>query len=82
MALLIAGVAILAFLCTAAVLGAVVLFLMVAFVIGPHGSGLVPEWTNPLLLLLSAAGVGYVAYKVALRTQNALTHKFGASKAG
>lgn len=80
MALLISFIAIAAFICTAAVLGALVLFLLVAFVMNPHGAGILPEWANLPVLALCAAGVGYVAFKVAMWTQKALARRFGAMK--
>ena len=74
---LIAGIAVVVFITVAVGLGAVVLFAAVAFLIGPHGSGILPEWSNPLVLVLLAGGVGYVSYKAAFWTQMTLTRRMG-----
>jgi hypothetical protein len=65
-----------AFLGTFVVLGALVLFGLVAFVIGPHSVGILPEWTNLPVLMLSAGGVGYIAFRVAIWMQEFVTHKW------
>lgn len=64
MKVLVSLLAILAFLSTAIVLGAAVMFGLVAFVIGPHGVGILPEWANLPVLICAAAGVCFVAFKV------------------
>ena len=58
--------AIAAFLLTAMLLGAVVRFAIVALLIGPHGAGVLPEWSNLPFIVTCAGGVGYVSFKVAL----------------
>lgn len=75
MKVLVSLLAILVFLCTAAGLGAVVLFGLVAFVIGPHGVGLLPEWANLPVLISGAAGVCFVAFKAAMWTQVLMVRK-------
>jgi hypothetical protein len=77
-AYLVGGVAVAVFFTVAGVLGALVLFAAVAFLIGPHGSGILPEWTNPLVLTLLAGGVGYVSYRAAVWTQTTLARRMGA----
>jgi len=77
-ALLIGVLAVAVFLTVAGVLGAAVLFAAVAFLINPHRSGILPEWSNPLVLVLLAVVVGYVSYKAALWTQRTLTRRMGA----
>jgi hypothetical protein len=76
-AYLVGGVAVAAFITVAGVLGAAVLFAAVAFLIGPHGSGILPEWSNPLVLILLAGGVGYVSYRAAVWTQTTLARRMG-----
>lgn len=75
MKVLVSLLAILTFLCAAAALGAAVLFGLVAFVIGPHGAGMLPEWANLPVLLLAAAGVCFVAFRLAMWTQVFLARK-------
>jgi hypothetical protein len=75
---LIGGVAVAVFIIVAGVLGAAVLFVAVAFLIGPHG-GILPEWSNSPVLVLLAGGVGYVSYKAATWTQLALARRTRAS---
>jgi hypothetical protein len=77
-AYLIGGIAVAVFIAVAVVLGAAVLFAAVAFLIGPHGSGIFPEWSNPLVLVFLAGGVGYVSYKAAIWTHMTLTRRMGA----
>jgi hypothetical protein len=77
-AYLVGGVAVAVFIMVAGVLGAAVLFAAVAFLIGPHGSGILPEWSNPLVLVLLAGGVGYVSYRAAIWTQMTLARRMGA----
>jgi hypothetical protein len=76
-AYLVSGVAVVVFIAVACVLGAAMLFAAVALLIGPHGSGILPEWSNPLVLVLLAGGVGYVSYKVAIWAQMALARRIG-----
>jgi hypothetical protein len=70
-------VAVAVFIIVAGVLGAAVLFAAVAFLIGPHGGGVLPEWSNPIVLLLLAGGVGYVSYRAAVWTQMTLARRMG-----
>jgi hypothetical protein len=71
-ALLVGGAAVATFLITAVVLGTAVLFAVVVFLIGPHGGGILPEWSHLPVLAVCAAGVGYVSFKAAIWTQAAL----------
>ena len=71
-------VAVAVFITVAGLLGAAVLFAAVAFLIGPHGSGILPEWSNPLVLVLLAGGVAYVSYRAAIWTQMTLARRMGA----
>lgn len=75
---LIAAAAVAVFILVAIGLGAAALFLAVAFLIGPHGNGILPEWSNPLVLALLAGGVGYVSYKAAAGTRRVLARRMGA----
>jgi hypothetical protein len=77
-AYLVGGVAVAVFITVAGVLGAAVLFAAVAFLIGPHGGGILPEWSNPLVLLLLAGGVGYVGYRAAVWARRTLARRMGA----
>jgi hypothetical protein len=68
-ALLAGAVAIVIFLLVTVVLGAAVLFAAVIFLIGPHGGGILPEWSHLPVLAVLALGVGYVSFKAARWTQ-------------
>jgi hypothetical protein len=71
-ALLVGAVAIAVFIIVAAVLGAAALFAAVIFLIGPHGGGILPEWSHLPVLAVLAAGVGYVSFKAARWTHRRL----------
>ena len=71
-----AGVA--AFLGTVCVLGTAVLYVVVVFLIGPHGVGLLPEWSHLPVLAFCALAVGYVGFKVAKWTHSILARRTGA----
>jgi hypothetical protein len=71
-ALLGGAVAIAVFLLAAAVLGAVALYVAVIFLIGPHGGGILPEWSHLPVLAALAVGVGYVSFKAARWTHRRL----------
>jgi len=71
-ALLVGAAAVAAFLLTAVVSGAVILFIVVVFLIGPHGVGILPEWSHMPVLGLCAGAVGYVSLKVAFWARAAL----------
>lgn len=75
--LLVGAATIAAFLITALLLGALVLFAVVAFVIGPHGGGILPEWSNLPVLVVCTGGVGYVSFKVAVWMRTALGNRMG-----
>jgi hypothetical protein len=67
------------YLAATAVLGAAVLFAAVIFLIGPHGGGILPEWSHLPVLAVLAVGVGYAGYKAARWTQATLARRMGAS---
>jgi hypothetical protein len=77
-AYLMGGVALAVFITVAGVLSVAGLFFAVVFLIGPHGGGILPEWSNPLVLVLLAGGVGYVSYKAAIWAQRTLARRLGA----
>jgi hypothetical protein len=77
-ALLVGAVAIAVFLLATAVLGAAVSFAAVIFLIGPHGGGILPEWSHLPVLAVLAIGVGYVSFKTARWTHITLTRRMGA----
>ena len=76
--LLAGAAAVAAFLITALLLGAAVLFVLVAFVIGPHSGGILPEWFNLPVLVICAGGVGYVSFKVAFWVRATLAKRMSA----
>jgi hypothetical protein len=73
-----AAAAVTTFLLSDFLLGSVTLFVAVVFLIGPHGAGILPEWSHIPFLVLCAGGVGYVSFKMALRVQAALSNRMGA----
>jgi hypothetical protein len=75
--LLVGAVALAVFLVVAAVLGAAVLFVTVMFLIGIHGGGILPEWSNLPVLAVLAIGVGYVGFRAARWTQLTLARRMG-----
>jgi hypothetical protein len=70
-----AAVAIVIFLVTTAILGAVVLFLAVSFLIGFHGAGPLPELLHLPVLATLAVGVGYVGFRTARWTHTTLARR-------
>jgi hypothetical protein len=76
--LLVGSIAVATFLITASMLGAIVLFVVVVFLIGPHGAGILPEWSHIPVLALCAGGVGYVSFKVAFWMQAKLANRMSA----
>jgi hypothetical protein len=74
-ALLVGAVAIAVFLVVTVVLGAAVLFAAVVFLIGPHGGGILPEWSHLPVLVVLALGVTYVSFKAARWTQMTLARR-------
>jgi len=75
---LVGATALLAFLSTAVLLGAAVLFCVVVYLIGPHGAGVLPEWFHLPVLALCAGGVGYVSFKVSFWVQAKLAKRMSA----
>ena len=67
--LLIATAAVASFLIAACLVGAPVLILVVVYLIGPHGAGVLPEWSHLPFLVICAGGVGFVSLKVAFWVQ-------------
>jgi hypothetical protein len=76
--LFVGAAAVLAFLITAFLLGTPVLFVVVVFLIGPHGAGILPEWSHIPVLALCAGGVGYISFKVAFWAQMTLANRMSA----
>jgi hypothetical protein len=70
-----AAVAIVVFLVTTAILGTVVLFLAVSFLIGFHGGGPLPELLHLPVLATLAVGVSYVGFRTARWTHATLSQR-------
>lgn len=62
--MLVGAASVVTFLVAAFLLGAAVVFVVVVFLVGPHGAGVLPEWSQLPVLALCAGGVGYVSFKV------------------
>jgi hypothetical protein len=74
-ALLIGATAVAVFLIAAFLLGAGVLFVVVIFLIGPHGVGILPEWSHIPVLALCAGAVVYASFKLAYWAQMSLASR-------
>jgi hypothetical protein len=77
-ALLVGAVAIAVFLVATVVLGAAVLFAAVILLIGPHGGGILPEWSHLPVLAVLAVGVGYVSFRASRWAHMTLARRIGA----
>jgi hypothetical protein len=78
-AVVIAAVAVIAFLVCAGVLGSLA-FLALMLLIGPHGMGLVPEWLNPFVSFIVLALVLYFSWWVASVVRAQLSRRFEGGK--